>query len=110
MKKIIFLFAILSVAILNLNAQVIDTLSTDKEGFMKDLKQQFDATNKSDLKDLYKDFESQVKLGKISDAVLDKLIYTSNQMLIMRGKAYQQLQQTLKSYMELKKQIPRKID
>ena len=96
------LFIILAgLSFANIKAQVIDTLSTDKAGFMKDLKQQFDATNRSELKSLYKAFEDQVKLGKISDEVLNKLIVTSNKILLMRGKPYPQLQQTLEYYLQL---------
>ena len=95
------LFLLVSLTLSNVKAQVIDTLSTDKAGFMKDLKQQFDATNRSELKDLYKTFEDQVKLGKFSDDVLNKLIVTSNKILVMRGKPYPQLQQTLEYYMKL---------
>jgi len=101
MKKLIFLFLLVGLTFTHVKAQVIDTLSKDKVGFMKDLKQQFDATNRSELKDLYKNFDDQVKQGKISDEVINKLIITCNKILEMRGKAYPQLQQTLENYMEL---------
>ena len=101
MKKIILSILFLGLGLLSIHAQVIDTLPTNKEGFMSGLKDQFDATNRSDLKSLYKEFESQVKAGKISDHVINKLIVSSNKMLKMRGKAYPQLQQLVQNYMSL---------
>jgi len=40
----------MSLGALSLHSQVIDTLPTNKEGFIQGLKGQFDATNRSDLK------------------------------------------------------------
>lgn len=101
MKKIIFTFLLASFSLFSLQAQVIDTLSTNHDTFMQELKQKFDETNRSDLKSLYKEFETQIKDGKIPDHVIDKLIVSSNNILKMRGKAYPQLQKLLERYLAL---------
>lgn len=101
MKKIIYTLLLLFVGLISIQAQVVDTLPTNHEAFVKELKQKFDETNRSDLKTLFKEFELQLKENKIPSHVLDKLIASSNQILAMRGKAYPQLQGVLEKYLAL---------
>lgn len=101
MKKLTLLFISIAMVCSLSMAQVIDTLPDTKEAFVPALKKMFDATNRSDLKDLYKTFDSQIKEGLISDPVVDKIISSSNRMLKLRGKAYPQIQLLLRSYIEL---------
>ena len=101
MKKIILLFILTGMLIPVSFSQVIDTLPSNKEDFVVALKQKFDATNRSDLKDLYKEFDSQLKQNLIPDNVISNLAEASNRMLQLRGKAYPQLQQLLRYYMKL---------
>lgn len=101
MKNFILLFILVWILIPNGHAQIIDTLPSNKEEFVVELKKQFDATNRSDLKDLYKTFNSQLSQNLIPDQVVNNLIVSSNKILQLRGKAYPQLQQLLKYYLEL---------
>lgn len=101
MKYLLSILLILGFAIQLSQAQVIDTLPLNKEGFMKGLAQKFDETNRTDLKDLFKEFDTQVKQGKFGDAAIQKLAVSCNKMLIMKGKPYPQLQQILKNYLDI---------
>ncbi|MCB9227036.1 MAG: hypothetical protein H6578_07720 [Chitinophagales bacterium] len=82
-------------------SQNIDTLPNTKTEFLKGLDDMFSATKRSDLKDLFTDFNNKVSSGKVSDAVLKNIINSSNTMLKMRGKAYPQLQQIIIGYLQL---------
>ena len=93
----IVLFTTLSLT----NAQAVDTLSHNKAEFISGLSNLFEATKRSELKDLFKEFESLDKAGKISDDLMKHIIKSTNKMLLMRGKAYPQLQDMLKSYLAL---------
>lgn len=105
MKKILSILIVLFTTLSFSNAQAVDTLSHDKTEFVSGLSSLFDATKRSELKDLSKEFENLVKQGKISDDVMNNIIKTTNKMLLMRGKAYPQLQAVLQSYISLN-QIP----
>lgn len=101
MKNVILLFIISWWLIPSVKGQIIDTLPTNKEAFVTALKQKFEATNRSELKDLFKEFDAKLKQNLIADKVIDDLIESSNKMLKLRGKAYPQLQQLLKHYLAL---------
>ena len=96
MKNVILLFIISWLLIPSVKGQIIDTLPTNKEAFVIALKQKFEATNRSELKDLFKEFDAKLKQNLIADNVIDDLIESSNKMLKLRGKAYPQLQKLLK--------------
>ena len=77
MKKLTLLFIKLVFIFSMSTAQVIDTLPVNKAEFMPALKDKFEATNRSDLKYLFKEFDNQIKSGELSDKVLDNFIWLS---------------------------------
>ena len=101
MRKVTLIFINLVFIFSLSNAQVIDTLPANKAEFIPALKDRFEATNRSDLKDLFKELDSQIKSGEMSDKVLDNFISATNHMLKLRGKAYPQIQLLLRSYLDL---------
>ncbi len=50
---------------------------------------------------MFKELDSQIKSGEMSDKVLDNFISATNHMLKLRGKAYPQIQLLLRSYLDL---------
>lgn len=103
MRNLILLFIILFGFSTKLSAQAIDTLPVQHEAFVEGLAKLFSSTNRSELKDLTKEFETEVKQGNISSNVMDGLISTVNRMIVMRGKPYPQIQSIVKSYLALNK-------
>ncbi|MEZ4978145.1 MAG: hypothetical protein R2772_02510 [Chitinophagales bacterium] len=103
MKKLLLVISLFFLAFSQGISQVIDTLSADKTLFVKELNQLFAETKRSELSDLSKEFETQIKNGLVSDPVIDKIRQASNKMLLMRGKAYPQLSSMLSYYLELNK-------
>ena len=101
MRKVTLLFINLVFIFSLSNAQVIDTLPVNQAEFIPALKDRFEATNRSDLKDLFKELDSQIKSGEMSDKVLDNFISATNHMLKLRGKAFPQIQLLLRSYLDL---------
>ena len=102
MKKIIISISILLI-FLNSYSQKIDTIPTQKDVFVKTLVKLIDATKRSELKDLTKEFESNVKKEVYSDLFYSDLATITNKMILMRGKAYPQLSKLLGSYMKMYK-------
>jgi len=101
MKQILSILAI-SISFFNIsNAQAVDTLSLDKTEFVKELSSLFNATKRTDLKDLSKEFSNLVKENKINDALMTNIMKNTNKMLLMRGKAYPQLKRMISTYIAL---------
>lgn len=82
-------------------AQKLDTLSTNKDAFVKGLVGLIDDTKKSELKDLTKEFETNVKKAVYEDYFYTDLITISNKIILNRGKAYPQLSSTLEYFMAM---------
>lgn len=100
MKKTTLLILILSLG-LQVFSQKIDTLPTQKEAFTKALIKLLDETKRSELKDLTKEFNDQIKKDVFPDYFYKDLATISNKIILMRGKAYPQLSGVLKSFMDM---------
>jgi hypothetical protein len=100
MKKIILLIFILSIG-LSVFSQKIDTLPTQKEAFSKALVNLLNETKRTELKDLTKSFNGNIKKGLYTDDFYSDLATITNKMILMRGKAYPQISGVLKSFMEM---------
>jgi len=84
-------------------SQKIDTLSTKKEEFTKGLVKLLNDTKKTELKELTKGFEKEVKEGVYSDDFYTDLSSVSNKMILMRGKAFPQLYGILDYFIKMQK-------
>ena len=102
MKKILILLLI-SIFSLNTYSQKIDTLSTNKEKFVKAFVKLLNETKKTELKELTKAFEADIKDGAYNEDFYKDLIKTSNKMILMRGKAYPQLYGILDYFIKMQK-------
>lgn len=98
-KHLLILFVLLLSN--NLWAQQIDTLSSNKEEFVKSLSKLLEDTKRSELSDLSKEFNQNIKKGVYSDDFLTDLRTASNKMILLKGKAYPQLSGLVKHYMQM---------
>ena len=100
MKKIILLTFILSIS-LSVFSQKIDTLPTQKEAFTKALVNLLNETKRTELKDLTKSFNGNIKKGLYTDNFYSDLATITNKMILIRGKVHPQVSGVLKSFMEM---------
>ena len=80
MKKIILLTFILSIS-LSVFSQKIDTLPTQKEAFTKALVNLLNETKRTELKDLTKSFNGNIKKGLYTDNFYSDLATITNKMI-----------------------------
>lgn len=100
MKKILFSLNFIVFSIM-LTAQNIDTISTNRDEFVKGLTTLLNDTKRNELIDLTKTFNDNIKKGVYNDAFFNDLVLVSNKMIKLKGKAYPQLSGLLSTYMEM---------
>lgn len=85
-------------------AQVVDSLPTDKSEFVKAITKRLDDTKRSDLKDLSKDFQNTYESGEFNVSLLEGMIETSNQMLQISNSIYPFLSSLVSFYQKMNTQ------